>query len=71
MIRTRTASHHRLQVHLGVPVRVVEDDDVGCGQVDAQAAGPGAQHENELAAVWLVVSVDRDLWGVFKKRKKE
>ena len=55
------ATDHGLQVHLGVPVRVVEDDHVGRGQVDTQASCPGAQHEDELAAVGLVVRVDGDL----------
>ena len=55
------ATDHGLQIHLGVPVRVVEDDNVGGGQVNTQASGPGAQHENELSAVGLVVRVDRDL----------
>lgn len=30
-----------LDVIVRVPVRVVDDDSVGCGQVDAQAACPG------------------------------
>lgn len=30
---------HGLQVHLGVPVRVVDDDGVGRGEVYSQAAG--------------------------------
>lgn len=41
---------HGLQVHLRVPVRVEEDDDVGRGQVDAEAAGARRQHEDELGA---------------------
>ena len=39
----------RLRVHGRVPVRVVEDDGVGPGQVDADAAGPRGQDEAEVA----------------------
>lgn len=53
---------------MGVPVRVVENDYVGCSQVDAQTAGPGAQHEDELCAVWLVVRVDGDLMALERNR---
>ena len=57
----RKETHHRLQVHLRVPVRVVEDDDVGRRQVDAEAAGARRQHEDELFAVRLVEGLDRRL----------
>mmetsp|Transcript_47611 Transcript_47611/g.79829 ORF Transcript_47611/g.79829 Transcript_47611/m.79829 type:complete len:768 (+) Transcript_47611:2909-5212(+) len=40
-----------LQVHLGVPVAVVQDHGVGGRQVDAQAPGAGGQHEEEHGAV--------------------
>lgn len=46
--KKKHGTHHRLKVDLRVPVRVVQDDDVGCGQVDAQTSGPGTQHEDEL-----------------------
>jgi len=36
-----------LGVHGRVPVRVVEDDSVGAGQVDADAARARAQYEHE------------------------
>ena len=49
---------HGLQVDLGVPVRVVDDDHICCGQVNAQASSPGAQHEYELGAVGLVEGID-------------
>lgn len=52
---------HGLQVDLRVPVWVVEDDHVSCGQVNTQPSGPGAQHEDELRAVLLIVRVDGDL----------
>uniref|UniRef100_A0AAG5DLD8 Uncharacterized protein n=1 Tax=Anopheles atroparvus TaxID=41427 RepID=A0AAG5DLD8_ANOAO len=49
---------HRLQVHLRVPVGVIDDDHVGRGQVDAQPAGTRRQHEDELGAVLRVVVGD-------------
>ena len=39
---------HRLQVRLRVPVRVIEDDDVGGGEVDAEPARAGREEEDEL-----------------------
>lgn len=47
-----------LEIHLRVPVAVVQDDDVGGVQVDAQAAGARGQQENELLAALGVVVVD-------------
>ena len=47
-----------LEVHLRVPVGVKEDDDVGGVEVDAQAAGPRGQQEDELLAPLRVEVVD-------------
>ena len=55
------ATDHGLQVNLRIPVRVIEDDHVSGCQVDTQTPRPGAQHEEELAAVGLVERVDGDL----------
>mmetsp|Transcript_16565 Transcript_16565/g.57911 ORF Transcript_16565/g.57911 Transcript_16565/m.57911 type:complete len:886 (+) Transcript_16565:420-3077(+) len=49
---------HGLQVHLRVPVAVVEDDDVGRGEVDAEPAGARGQQEHEAVALVLRVAVD-------------
>ena len=51
---------HRLQVSLRVPVRVVQDDNVSSGEVDAEAPSTGRKQEDELLRVGLVVFVDRD-----------
>lgn len=40
------AAVHRLEVHVRVPVRVIQDDRVRRGQVDAQASGPGREKED-------------------------
>ena len=40
-----------LRVHGRIPVRVVEDDRVGAGQIDADAARARAQYEAEYALV--------------------
>jgi len=51
-------SVHGLQVHLGVPVGVVDDDDVGGVQVDTETSGSRRQHEEELLAILGVVLFD-------------
>ena len=51
-------SVHGLQVHLRVPIGVVDDDDVGGVQVDAETTGSSGQHEEELFAVLGVVLGD-------------
>jgi len=47
-----------LQIHLRVPVGVKENDNVSCGQVDAQASCPGGQHEDKFLTVGLVVLIN-------------
>lgn len=37
-----------LDVIMGVPVRIEDDDSVSSGQVDAQASSSGGQEEAEL-----------------------
>lgn len=49
---------HGLQVHLRVPVGVVDDDDVGRREVDAEPAGACRQHEHELFTALRVVLLD-------------
>ena len=51
---------HGLQIRLRVPITVVQDDDVGSGQVDAETTGARGEQEDELVAVGLVVLVDGD-----------
>lgn len=41
-------SRHGLQVILGVPVTVKDDDCVSGGEVDAQPACPGTQQESKV-----------------------
>jgi len=48
----------RLKIDLGVPVTVVENNDIGCDQVDSESTSPSSQQENELGAVGLVVFVN-------------
>eukprot|EP00053_Salpingoeca_punica_P017129 m.163900 g.163900 ORF g.163900 m.163900 type:complete len:637 (-) comp17120_c0_seq4:1564-3474(-) len=50
-----------LQISLRIPVAVVEDDDVGSGEVNAETACTGAEHEDELLAVGRIVLVDHAL----------
>ena len=44
-----------------VPIRIIKDDDISCGQVNTQPTSPGAQHEDKLGAVGVVVGIDGDL----------
>ncbi|KAI3476655.1 hypothetical protein L1887_61750 [Cichorium endivia] len=48
----------RLQIHLRVPVRVVEDDRVGSDQVDAETTGARAEQE-QVARILALVLVER------------
>lgn len=50
-----------LQVHLRVPVTVIQDDNVCSIQVDAQATSTGGQQENELLTALLIVGVNLSL----------
>ena len=43
-----------LQIDLGVPVRVIHDDSVGCLQVEAQSTGSCAQQEHAQAALSVI-----------------
>ena len=49
---------HGLQISLRVPITVVQDDDVGGGQVDTETTGTRGEQEDKLVAVGLVVLVD-------------
>ena len=44
---------HGLEVNLGVPVRVIQDDMVRSHQVKAEASCTSGQHENSQVRAWL------------------
>ena len=50
-----------LQVIVGVPVAVIDDDSVSCGQVDAQASCFGGQQEDKVVLRAAVELVDAGL----------
>lgn len=52
---------HGLQVHLRIPVRVINNDHVSCSQVNPQPTSPSAQHKEKLGAVGLIKNIDGDL----------
>lgn len=52
-------SVHRLQVCLGVPVGIEQDDDVGGNEVDAETTSTRGKQEDELFATRGVVLVNR------------
>lgn len=39
---------HGLKIALRVPVGVINDDDIRCGQVNSETASSRGEHENEL-----------------------
>jgi hypothetical protein len=41
-----------------IPIAVVQDDDIGSRQIDAEATGTCCQQEDELVAAGLVIFVD-------------
>ena len=52
---------HGLKIHLRIPVTIVEDENIGCVQVDTETSSPGTQHEDELGAVLRIVLLDLQL----------
>jgi hypothetical protein len=50
-----------LEIHLGIPIAIVQDNDVGGVKVDAQAPGPCGEQEDELLGALPVVLVDLGL----------
>ena len=50
-----------LQVHLRVPVTVIQDDNVCSVQVDAQATRTGGKQEDEFFTALLIVGVNLSL----------
>ena len=50
---------HGLEIHLRVPVTVVEDDNICFVQFDTETSSPGAQHEDEIGAVLRIVLLDK------------
>jgi hypothetical protein len=58
LLTNSVRSVHGLEIGLRVPVRVKEHDNVGRGQVDAEAASPCGKEEDELFRIGLVVGID-------------
>jgi hypothetical protein len=50
-----------LHIVLGVPVRVIDDDNIGRGEVDADSSCLGGEEEDISLLGWVVVSVDGSL----------
>mmetsp|Transcript_8845 Transcript_8845/g.30409 ORF Transcript_8845/g.30409 Transcript_8845/m.30409 type:complete len:769 (-) Transcript_8845:151-2457(-) len=58
LLANSVSAVHGLQVHLRVPVRVVQDDDIGGVQVDSEATCPRGKQEGKLLRVGGVVRID-------------
>ena len=56
-----------LDVVVGIPIGVVDDDRVGCVQVDAETSGASWQQEGKLLGAILVETID----GVLKIEKTQ
>lgn len=41
-----------LDVVVGIPVGVIDDDGVGSGEIDAETAGSGRKEKDELLRIW-------------------
>ena len=52
---------HSLQVHLRVPVRVKENNNVSGGEIDTKTTGASRQHEDKLTAALGVIRINRFL----------
>ena len=59
-----------LQIHLRVPVWVIEDDRVSWGQVDPQPSSSGGKHEDKLVTAWHVKIIDVLLKAHEKKKSR-
>lgn len=51
---------HGLKIGLRIPIAVVQNDNIGCGQVDTQTSGARREQEDELVTARTVVLVDGD-----------
>ena len=54
-----------------IPVRVVENDDVGGGEIDSETVGASGQHEDEDVGAGRVVGVDALLTLLVSRRSVE
>ena len=52
-----------LQVDLGVPVGVIENDHISCGEVDAQTSGASGQHEEKFLTTFAIKLINELLGG--------
>ena len=53
--KTSTGFCACLEIHLGIPVRVIEDDNVSSIQIDAEATGTRGEQEDEFVSPRSVV----------------
>lgn len=63
---TRSPTHLRLLVHSGIPVRVIEDDTVCPGQVDAHATAASAKYERKVLRGRIEARHERLALGRFR-----
>jgi hypothetical protein len=49
---------HGLKISLGIPIAVIEDNNVCGGQVDTEPPGSGRKQEDKLVAIRSVVLVN-------------
>ena len=56
-------TYHCLEINLRVPIRVVENDNVGGREIDAESTSSRTQQEDKLGTVWHVECFYRPLGG--------
>ena len=50
----------RLEIGVRIPITVVQDDNIGRGQVDTETSSTRREQENKLLAAGSVILVDSD-----------
>ena len=58
LLYAKAAASAHLDVIMGVPIRIENDDSVSSGQVDAQSTSPGGQEEAELLGSRSIKAID-------------
>lgn len=59
--RSTSITHHSLQIHLRVPVRVIYDDNICCGKINTKTTSSCRQHKDKLLTARGIIFVDLSL----------
>lgn len=50
-----------LEIVLGIPVTVINDDSISSRQIDTQTTSFSAKQENETIRIWFAITIDCSL----------